>query len=48
VEYQPSIPINKAENILANDPSGLNFSNDSKHFWPEVAVIFFAKSLSCL
>jgi hypothetical protein len=41
VEYQPSIPINKPENIFAHDPFWANFSNNSKHFWPEVAFIFF-------
>lgn len=30
-------------NILANDPTGAHFSNDSVHFRPEVARVGFAK-----
>src|SRR5690606_23042987 len=46
VEYHRSIPINKAENVLAHNPTWLNLPNDSKHFRPEVAVIFFSFSFS--
>jgi hypothetical protein len=48
VEYQPVIPINKPENVFAHNPTRLNLANDSKHFRPEVAVIFLTKSLSGL
>jgi hypothetical protein len=32
-------------NIFANNPSGPECGNDSKHLWPEVTVIFRALSL---
>ena len=47
VEDQPSIPINKAENVFPHDPTRLNLSYCSKHFWPEVAFVLFPEPLSC-
>jgi hypothetical protein len=38
---------NDASNILANDPTGLDLSNNPKHLRPEEAVIFRSLSLSC-
>jgi len=39
--------IDDASNILANDPTGLDLSNNPKHLRPEEAVIFRSLSLSC-
>jgi hypothetical protein len=39
--------LNDPSNILANDPTGLGFSNNPKHLRPEEAVIFRSLSLSC-
>ena len=47
LEYHPSIPISKAENVFAHNPTWLNFPNDSKHLWPQVAFIFFSESFTC-
>jgi hypothetical protein len=33
-----------ASNIFSNDPSGPDSLDNSKHFWPEVSVIFIASS----
>jgi hypothetical protein len=33
-----------ASNILSNDPSGPDSLDNSKHFWPEMSVIFIASS----
>jgi hypothetical protein len=38
---------NDSSNILANDPTGLDLSNNPKHLRPEEAVIFRSLSLSC-
>jgi hypothetical protein len=46
VEYQPSIPTKQASNIFPHDVARPDFSNNSKHLRPEVAVIFFSKSLA--
>jgi hypothetical protein len=46
VEYHPSIPTNKAANVFAHNPCRLNFPYCSKHFGPEMALIFFTKPLS--
>jgi len=37
--------IDEASNILANDPTGLEFRYNSKHFRPEETLIFLALSL---
>jgi hypothetical protein len=47
VEYQPSIPINKAENVFAHDPFRLNLPNASKHMGPEMSLVIFPQSFSC-
>jgi hypothetical protein len=39
--------LNDSSNILANDPTRLDFSNNPKHLRPEEAVIFRSLSLSC-
>jgi hypothetical protein len=38
---------NEASNVLANDPSGLDFGNGTQHFREEVAVILRSLSSSC-
>jgi hypothetical protein len=37
--------IDDPSNVLANDPTGSSFVDDSKHFWPEVTVILVASLL---
>ena len=34
--------VDDSSNIFANDPSWLSLPNDTKHFRPEVTVIFLA------
>jgi hypothetical protein len=46
VEYQSPVPINKPANVFAHDPTWLNLSNCSKHFWPEVAFILFTEAFT--
>jgi hypothetical protein len=36
-----------SSNVFSNNPSGSDFADESKHFWPEITVIFFAKALPC-
>src|SRR5271163_2210330 len=43
VETEANMPAN----VLANDPAGACFSNDSVHFRPEVARIGFPLLFSC-
>jgi hypothetical protein len=38
--------VDEASNILANDPSGLALPYESKHFWPEMTVIFLRSLVS--
>jgi len=45
VEYQSSIPISKAENILAHDPCRLNLSYKPTHLRPEVSSVLLAETL---
>ena len=44
LEYQSPVPINKPVNVFAHDPFGINLSNNSQHFRPEMSVI--VRSLS--
>jgi hypothetical protein len=34
-----------ASNVFSNDPSGPDSLDNSKHFWPEVSVVFIASAL---
>jgi len=38
-KHRVEFHIDDANNVFTNDPSGLNFANDSEHFRPECAVI---------
>jgi hypothetical protein len=44
-KHRVECQIDDSKHIFTNDPSGLKFSYDSKHFRPEVTVIFLASSL---
>jgi hypothetical protein len=48
LEYQPVIPINNSENVLAHDPSGTDLPNCCKHSRPEVSVVIGSFTLACL
>lgn len=48
VEYQASVPSNKAANVFTDDPSGTKLAYDAKHLRPEVAIIFRAAPSSSL
>ena len=37
--------VDNASNVHANEPTSLEFLNNSKHFWTEIAVIFIALSV---
>jgi hypothetical protein len=37
--------VDDPSNVLANDPTGPGFSNNPKHFGPEITVILIASSL---
>ncbi len=45
VEDHTSVPSNEATNVFTNDPSGMSFPYDAKHFRPEMAVILRASAL---
>ena len=47
-EYHSVVPSNKATHVLSDDPYRLKFSNDPKHFRPEIAVVLCSFSLSGL
>ena len=47
-EYHSVVPSNKATHVLSDDPYRLKFSNDPKHFRPEIAVVLCSLSLSGL
>jgi hypothetical protein len=46
LEDQPSIPTNKAANVLAHDVARGAFSNNAQHLWPQVALVLLSLSLS--
>lgn len=46
LEYQSSVPSKEAANVLAQDEGRTALPDDSKHFWPEMAVVFRASPSS--
>jgi hypothetical protein len=46
LENHPSIPISEAANIFAHDETRGNLSYCPKHLRPQMALIFFAFTLS--
>lgn len=47
LEYHAVLDRQEARNVLSDDPGRLKRAYDSKHLWPEEAVVLRASSFSC-
>ena len=47
-EYFVQAQFDEPNNVFSNNPSGPEFPDNSKHFWPEMAGVVLSKLSSCL